>query len=323
MVTDSLFLNICIGVAGLALLAWGSNWLIDGAAAIAQRCRIPDTIIGLTLVSIGTSLPELATNIYAAAIQQGDIAIGNVIGSNITNVFLVLGAAVLFLGQIDTDRILFGRDTMIMLGFYVLFALLALSGLGDLEITRAESALLLAASVAYIIVLVRRHDTPTPGGADTAKPQSLGKALGMLAVGVITVPLGAKMMVDNVCWGAEQFAIPGDIISATIIALGTSVPELAVTLAGIVKGKTDIAMGNVVGSNIFNIALVMGVTGAICPVPVGPATVAVMLPLMTLSGLMLAVFMWSSWRLVRWEGLVFVLAYGGFIGMNVFLVLKK
>jgi cation:H+ antiporter len=317
--TDSLLLNALVFVIGVIGLVKGSGWFIDGAADIAHHYRIPDAIVGLTLVSVGTSLPELATNIYAASQGAGGVALGNIAGSNITNVLLVLGVAILGLGSLPISKMLFRRDAVVMIISFAAFSIFCLTGN---QLSRLEAMVLLAGFAWYVYHLITgEREEVEASGEPMQTVRSPLQASGMLVVGGVLVIIGAKAMVDTVVWGAVAFKVPSAVVSAVVIALGTSVPELAITIAGIAKKKDDIALGNIIGSNICNLVLVMGVTAAISPVSVEPGAHGIIF-FMLGTGALLFVFMRSSYRLVRWEGAVFILGYLAFIAYNLSLMLN-
>ena len=321
LTTQNLLLNLLLFSGGIGVLIIGSNGVIEGATVIARNFGIPDLVIGITLVSIGTSLPELATNIYAALIDESGVAIGTVIGSNITNVLLVAGIAVVGLKVIVIDKVMFRRDAVAMIVVYVLFSLFCYSGNGPLrQINRVEGLVLLLGCVAYIFLLLKvQKKAPSLEQRDQGNIHRgvLVKSILKTTVSCLWVVLGAKLIVDNVVWLGRKLEIPEELISATVIALGTSLPEVAVTISGIAKGKRDMALGNIIGSNIFNILLIMGVTASIASVPVSHDVCIFLIPFMLLTGVGFVTFMRTSWTLVRWEGVVFLLGYVAFIWWNV------
>ena len=312
--TDNLLLNAIVFVVGVTGLVKGSGWFIDGAADIAHHYRIPDAIVGLTLVSVGTSLPELATNCYAASQGAGGVALGNIAGSNITNVLLVLGVAILGMGSLPISKIMFRRDAVVMIVSFALFSIFCITGN---TLSRIEALILFAGFVWYVhrLITSSQEEVCAASGecSDAGRPPA--KAFVMVVIGGFFVVLGAKAMVDTVVWGAGVFSVPQAIVSAVVIALGTSVPELAMTIAGIVKKKDDIALGNIIGSNICNLVLVMGVTAGISPIEVD-ADARGVIYFMLGTGALLFVFMRSSYKLSRWEGGVFIAGYVAFIGYN-------
>lgn len=325
MHTESLILNALLFVLGLAILVKGSDWFIESAAFIARTYGIPDVIIGLTLVSIGTSLPELATNVYAALKGNSGVALGNVVGSNIANTLLILGVAATCMKTIPVTRILFHRDAVAMMGVFVIFACFCYFFGG--AVTRLEAGILFAIFVLYLFrLMTEKRDVEQSIAAELHPEHRLIKsrlsAVIMLLIGGALVVLGAKLMVDNVVWAAVKLNVPEELVSATVIAFGTSVPELAVTVAGVIKKKNDIALGNIIGSNIFNLALIMGVTGLIVPVPVSADVQIFLLPCMLVTGAILMLFLRTKWTLVRWEGIAFLLGYLAFIGSNIYQFLR-
>ncbi|OVE77974.1 hypothetical protein BVX99_01215 [bacterium F16] len=332
MFTESLAINIVLFIVGLAVLVKGSGWFIDGAAFVAKRLKIPDAIIGLTLVSIGTSLPELATNIYAAGGEgKPGVAMGGIPGSNVSNILLVLGLTVCCLKTVDVNKILFHKDTMMMVFSFVVFAVMcyafpiynSATNMTEPGISRIESVILLAIFVVYMIRLLRRKDDPEAKQAVEAEEEksaihNLLLALVALVGGGVMVGGGANVMVSNVVWIAEvKLHISPAIVAATIIAVGTSVPELAVTFAGILKKKNDIALGNIIGSSIFNLIFVMGVTGLVAEIPFHAEAAMMIMPAMLISGFLLVVFMRTHWALKRWEGVVLTCLFLCYIGVSV------
>ena len=318
--------NVLIFVAGTAVLVKGSDWFVDAAANLARRWGVPEIIIGLTLVSIGTSLPELASSTYAAFQGKGDFIIGNIIGSNVTNISLILAIGIIGMGKMPFDRKVLTRDGVFMLIVYlVCFALFALpvrEGASTLHgIDLKGGIILLVLCVSYIFFLFRQGKIPDPEEKEDAPEEKKGSALldlFLLALGIAMITAGAKGMVDPVVWGAEQLGVPMLIISSTIVAFGTSVPELAVTLAGIIKKRHEIALGNIIGSNIFNILLIFGVTGCITVLPLETGWIGLLnLGLMGATGLLLLFFLFiGKTCLTRGPGFLLLLIYLFFMICN-------
>ena len=325
MHTDSIIINTILFVVGLAILVKGSGWFIDGAAFIARRMNVPDAIIGLTLVSIGTSLPELATNVVSAAQGKPEMAMGVIPGSNIANILLVLGLSVFCLKTVKVTTIMFSRDVLVMIISFVVFVIMCYAFPmtdGRMGLTRIEAGILLIGFFAYVFKLLKQNkgDVTVEAEAedDTSPVDSIWKAVLALSIGGAMVVLGSKLMVDNVVWIAEvKLKISPEIVAATIVAVGTSVPELAVTFAGILKKKSDIALGNIVGSSIFNLIFVMGVTGLVAEVPVTADVATLILPFMMGSGILLVGFMYSGMKLKRWEGGVMTSLFIVYIALSI------
>ncbi|QSH41629.1 calcium/sodium antiporter [Lentisphaerota bacterium ZTH] len=316
--TNILAVNVLLFIAGLALLIKGCDFFIDAAAQIAREFKIPEIVIGLTLVSIGTSLPEFATDVYASVKGQGDIVIGDLVGSNITNIALVLGIAVLLTGKMAIPRHLVKRDALFMLGSFFLFAGIAFICNGILP--RWSGIILLFLMGGYLIYLFKNRDAlaELEEGEEHEEPafKTLNGAWLFLVIGLVMIFFGAKTMVDNVIYVADRLHLNKALISATVVAFGTSVPELAVTIGSVIKNKKAIALGNIIGSCIFNLVLIMGLCIVINPVPVAREILYVINPIMILCGVMLVTFMRTGWRLVRFEGIIFLLTYIGFIIYN-------
>jgi cation:H+ antiporter len=329
LATDYLLFNIPLFIIGLVLLLKGSDWFVDSSSFFAHRLKISEIIIGLTLVSIGTSLPELATNIYASFTKQGEIALGNVVGSNITNIALVMGlGCVLIKGPLTVPKLLLKRDGIIMLASFLFFFLLALTGTGENLNTfdRIDGLLLLLFFIGYCAFLFKNKNALEDAATDEEeseadKKQSISHAIWYFILGLFMIFFGAKVAVDTAVRTAKNLQIPKELIAATIIAFGTSVPELSVTITSIAKKKNDLALGNIIGSCIFNLVLVMGVAITIAPVPVSSEMLKVLLPIMLLTGIILLFFMKTGHRLVKAEGAILLLIYILFITYNVRQVL--
>ena len=315
---DFLALNIILFLVGLLFLIKGSDFFVEAASQIARNYNIPEIVIGLTLVSIGTSLPEFATDVYASVKGSGGIVIGDLVGSNITNIALVLGVAILMLGTMPSPKTVVKRDALFMLGVFFLFA--GISFLGNGKFGRIGGLVMLILMVGYLFYLFKHREAlkELEEGEDFNEDvfSSIAKAWVFLFLGIVMIFLGAKAMVDNVICVAERFHMSEGLIAATIVAFGTSVPELAVTVTSIRKGKKGIALGNIIGSCIFNILLIMGLCAIINPVEIEPDLLHVVIPVMLLCGGMLVVFMRTGWRLVKAEGIAFLAVYIGYLVYN-------
>ena len=313
--SDLVALNLVLFVAGFIVLIRGSDLFVDAAAKIAREFGIQEVVIGLTIVSIGTSLPELGTNAYASATGQSGISFGNVVGSNIANILLVLATGVILLGEIPIKHQLFKRDAIIMtlISFLLLAVSLMFSASATRTITRLEGGILLFLIVPYSVVLLRASGREEPDIIARQEERIHNAVLAMrLVVGLCMVFAGSKLIVDNVIWGANQLGVPEAIISATIIAFGTSVPELAVTITGVIKKENDIAAGNIIGSCIFNIVLVMGASSLIAPIEVGEEGI-MLLTIMLVATVCVTVMMRIGWRLTRLDG---ILLLGGYLTLS-------
>ena len=321
-----ILVNILIFIAGTAVLVKGSDWFIDAASNLARRWGVSEIVIGLTLVSIGTSLPELASSCYAAIQGEGDFIIGNIVGSNVTNVSLILAIGIIGMGCMPFERKVLTRDGVFMLIVYLICA-----GLFALPLKTGDTALhgidfrggilLLVLAACYLFTLFRQKETGAESeSADPAREKgSVLADLALLALGIVMITAGSKGMVDPAVWGAHQLGISVLVISSTIVAFGTSVPELAVTLAGVIKKRHEIALGNILGSNIFNILLIFGVTSCITTLPLDTAGIGLLnLGFMGATGLLLILFLAAGkTRLTRVQGVILLLTYLAFMICNV------
>ena len=315
---DYLILNIVLFLAGLLFLIKGSDFFVEAASQIARSYKIPEIVIGLTLVSIGTSLPEFATDVYASVKGSAGIVVGDLVGSNITNISLVLGIAVMMLGTMPSPKTVVKRDALFMLGVFCVFAGICFMGKGNFG--RVGGVVMLILMAGYLFYLFKHRDAleELEEGEEHNEDvfSSLAKAWLFLFLGIVMIFLGAKTMVDNVIYVAERFHMSEGLIAATIVAFGTSVPELAVTVTSIRKGKKGIALGNIIGSCIFNLLLIMGLCAIINPIKIEASLLHVVIPVMLLCGGMLVVFMRTGWRLVKTEGLAFLAVYTGYLIYN-------
>ncbi|MCH2175648.1 MAG: calcium/sodium antiporter [Lentisphaeria bacterium] len=320
MSTDIFIVNIVLFIIGVYILIKGSDIFVEGAASVARKYGVPDIVIGLTLVSIGTSLPELATDIVAAKAGTPEIAMGVIPGSNIANVLLILSTAVILGKGLNIDQKVFRRDALFMLFSFFVFAGMCYLPPGNWEFSRIDGIILLVLFFGYTYRLLKDREVEDEEDDEAEEQLSLGKSITFILLGGIGVVVGATLMVENVVWFAEKMKVPAEIISVTIVAIGTSLPELAVTVAGVKKGKKNIALGNVIGSNTFNLILVMGVTGVIMPIPVGKEVGYIFIPLMLAVGLFLVLFMRTNWKISVKEGWIMMIAYILFTCLNLYLI---
>ena len=319
LATDQLLINVILIVVGLFFLLQGSNWFIDSATFIAKKFDVSDMVIGLTLVSIGTSLPELGANIYAVLANQGEVAIGNVVGSNITNITLILGVGAVLAGTLPIPKSLLTRDSIVLVLTYFLLIYIANYNFlaPDFVLLRWEGLLLLACFIIYVLLLFKNNDISEEEIEHHDNfINTVFKSIIFFIIGFAMITFGAKMSVDAVVAIAQKLNISKEIISGTIIAFGTSVPELAVTVISIKKKKNNLALGNIVGSCIFNILLVMGVAIVISPVSISMEMSSVFMPLMLFSGALLAIFMRIGYSLKRWEGIILICIYFLYLSYN-------
>ena len=304
--------------AGLIYLLMGGDLLVRGAVALARRARVSPMIVALTVVAFGTSLPELVVAVQAAWTGYPDLVLGNVVGSNIANVMLVGGGAAMIY-PLPTDGAKLGRDSLIML--IATLAFLAFAAFDGLS--RADGGvLLLGMGVALTITL--REASRAHRGADITSPiewvLGLPSKLGMISIflvlGAIGLPLGAKMVVDAAVQIANQFGIPEAVVGLTIVAVSTSLPELATTLVAAYQKRTEVAVGTIIGSNVLNILLIMSVAALVAPsgIPVARGFLTLDMPVMLAATLILASFVWRRRSVGRVAGTVLCVAYFLYIG---------
>lgn len=298
--------------AGLGALAAGAELLVRGASRLARAAGISPLAVGLTVVALGTSAPEIAVTLSAAVTGEAEIAVGNVVGSNIFNVLAVLGFSAL-VSPLAVQRRIVREDAPVM----VLISLAAAALCRDGSISRADGALLAAALAAYLWWTARRAraaDSPPdhPAGADAARP--LRDSLFTLA-GLVLLPLGARMLVSGASGIARELGATELVIGLTIVAAGTSLPEAATSVTAALRGERDIAVGNVVGSNIFNLLGVLGIAGLIAPSPVSVAGAALRfdIPVMLACAAACLPVSYTGYRIDRWEGAVFVGYYFAYL----------
>ncbi len=301
---------ILLSLVGLVGLALGGELLVRGAVGIAQKLGVSTLVTGLVIVGAATSMPEMVASVQAALAGSPEIAWGNVVGSNIANTLLILGVSALV-----TPIVLTGvgrRDAVVALGVTVILWALALSGLG----ARWIGVALLAGIVAYVIWRYRH-----PGGAALEEDFEGENVNGLIATGLFIAGLvvligGGQALVTGAIAMATIFGVSETVIGLTVVAVGTSLPELAASVAAALRGKSGLALGNVVGSNIYNILLIGGTTMVIAPLPIPQTLAGVQMALLTVSAVMLLVLLWKAKHIGRLLGASLVAVFAG----NVVLV---
>ncbi len=302
-------LQLFLLVLGFIMLIKGADWFVEGASKVADRFGIPQLVIGLTIVAMGTSLPEAAVSISAAFKGSADITIGNVLGSNIMNVLVILGlTAVIRAIPVQRSTVCYEIPFTILVT-----GLLAVQGLCDNSVSRAEGVVLWGGMVIYLLYLLwsAKHGGDTEETAKAGKDESVWKMLLMIAAGAVLIVWGSDVTVDAATALAKIFGMSERLIGLTIVAFGTSLPELVTSVTAALKGKADIAVGNIVGSNIFNILFVVGTTALITPVAYSSGFFADSLAAVG-AMLLLLVFVLPKRRLGRAAGAVMLLCYGGY-----------
>ena len=299
--TGSMLINIVLLMMGLVVVLKGADWLTDGAVNIASRFGVSQMVIGLTIVAMGTSMPELCVSMVSALKGTPDLAVGNVVGSNTLNTLLIVGCSAL-VAPIMVKRSSVRRD----IPFAVLASLLMLIFCLDGGIDRLDAALLFILFAVFMFVTVKYGKHEGTEAKTTAAP--LGKATLLLVVGLVCLILGSNLFVDNASFIASTLGVSDAVIGLTIVAGGTSLPELATSMVSAKKGNSDIAIGNVIGSNVFNILMIIGVTGLVKPMHIKGIT-SLDLIVMLASMLLLWFFCRTTYKVKRWEGAVLAISY--------------
>ncbi len=302
-------------LGGLVVLYGGAEGLVRGSSALALRLGLSPLVVGLTVVAFGTSSPELAVSLKATLAGQGDIALGNIVGSNIANVALILGLCAV-VKPLRVAAQVVRWDAPLMLGSSVLFAAL----LADGALSRAEGGLLFAGIAAYTAFSVRLARLEPSAAVQEefaeglpAAPRSFWAEVALVVLGLACLVVGGRLLVTGAVAVARGFELSEAFIGLTVVAVGTSLPELATSLVAAVRGEADIAVGNVVGSNIFNVLGVAGLASLVHPIRAAGVSwpdLGVMIAVAAVSLPMI----WTGYRVSRGEGFALCLGYGGYVG---------
>ena len=315
--------TLVLFVLGLVLLVGGADLLVRGASKLALSVGLSPLIVGLTVVAFGTSTPEMAVSVQSAYAGQADLAFGNVVGSNIFNVLFILGVSAL-IAPLVVSRQLIRLDVPIMVGVSALTFVLALDG----RISRIEGAVLFAGIVAYTVWLVRMGRRQSReaasmaaanGEAAEAPPprtaQALALQFGLIAAGLAMLVVGSTWLVDGAIAMARAFGMSELVIGLTIVAAGTSLPEVAASVVATIRGERDIAVGNVVGSNIYNILAVLGLSSIVSPAGLGVSEGAASFDTLVMLAVAVACLpiFFTGFEIARWEGAVFLGYYVAYV----------
>lgn len=303
---DYLFL-----VVALALIVVGAMLLTDGSVALARRMHIPEFIVGLTVVAVGTSMPEMAVSMISAIEGHGDMAIGNVVGSNIANTLLILGVCAIFSPVLFTKSNV-KRDVPLNI---CVSAILLLVAYTSASINRIEGILLLVAYIAMMIYSIRsERKTMVESEDDGANGMSALRIFVWIVAGLAGLIYGGDLFVDSATNIAKAWGVSEAVIAISLVAVGTSLPELAASLASILKGSPSMALGNVIGSNIANILLILGACSTVTPLTLdGVSMMDIYVVVATAALLLFSALFIGDKRITRVEGLLFVIIYGLYI----------
>ncbi len=306
-----LFLELA---AGMALLIAGGDCLVRGAVTFAVWLRVSPLLIGLTVVGFGTSMPELVTSLQAAFAGSPGIAIGNVVGSNTANILLILGLAAV-LAPIPVARPAFLRDGTVA----AVAALVCLGVILTGSLSRASGLILVAMLAGYIICAARNErasqDAENPRGESVADGRNVPVAVALVVGGLVATILGARLLVGGAVELAALAGVSDAVIGLTVVAVGTSLPELVTAVVAACRRQPDIAFGNVVGSNIYNVLGILGVTAAVHPIPVPPEIIRFDIWVMLAATAALTLAAVTGWRVTRTEGAAMLACYGAYLGV--------
>ena len=322
-------LAVVLFLVGFVLLIKGGDWFVDGAVGIAHRYHIPEILIGATVVSIGTTIPEAMVSSLAAAVGQSQTAYGNAIGSVICNTALISAITIAAKASVDVDTRTF-RTPVIF--FFIAAALYAGVAYLNGAFSRLIGIILLAIFVIYMVLTVRQAFTgrlvmdPEDDGEDTEKENPLWKDIVYLILGAALIAVGAKLLVDNGKIIAAGLGVPESVIALTFIALGTSLPELVTAITSLVKGHSSLSLGNIVGANLFNLVLVSGLAITIHPFTIPAdkllgthnASLVVDIPLMLFVMAFMTVPALCTKKLRRYQGIILLAIYAAYVTFQFF-----
>ncbi len=312
MLTDALIL-----ILGLVLIISGAEWLVDGASAIARKLHVSEFVIGLTIVGFGTSCPELVVSLTGAIAGNSDISIGNVIGSNIFNTLLILGVTAL-IAPIAITRNNRQRDIPVTLLVTFLLAACGMShtlfGLGASDgLSRVEGIVFLLLFAVYIYYCFKNDDGSSSEGDEPAKERKMAMAILLTIAGLAGLIFGGRWFVNSAVRIASALGVSDKFIAITLLAGGTSLPELAACIVAAARKKGQLALGNILGSNIFNILLILGISSAVNPVSFsGISLIDVGVLLLSVVLVMLSSYTFKKNQIDRWEGSIFVLTFAAY-----------
>lgn len=307
-------------LVGFVLLVKGADLFVDGSSSVARLLKVPSVIIGLTIVAQGTSAPEAAVSITAGFTHNNEIAISNILGSNIFNLMMVVGICAV-IKAFQTDKMIMKRDFPISLGLTVLLGIFLLNG----QLSRIEGGILVLLMIGYMFLMVRAAlkdrklaKAVEEESEETIKPLPAWKSILFIVIGLASIILGGQLVVTNASLIATRFGLSENLIGLTIVAIGTSLPELVTSIVAAGKGESGLALGNVIGSNIFNILFILGISTLLNPIGTGIENMIDICILFVVSSVIF-LFGLTGKKVNRWEGLLCVC---GYIGYTVYLIMR-
>ena len=311
---------ILLLAVGFAFLVKGADFFVEGSSSIAKKLKVPPIIIGLTIVAMGTSLPETAVSVTASLVQNNELAVSNVVGSNIFNLMFVIGVCSI-LTPIMVQKATVVRDIPLSLGCALVLLVLGISGLGDkagMTLGHADGVIFLIVFAGYIFTMVRSAMKARAAGqkveiegveeCDNMKELSYGKSILFLIVGAAAIAFGGDLTVDTASRIAIELGMSQTLVGLTIVSIGTSLPELVTSVVAARKNEVDMAVGNAVGSNIFNILMVLGISSAISPVALIRENI-IDIELLMVFSVMVWIFAGTRKKIERKEGIIMVVVY--------------
>lgn len=313
-----MILNIVYIIVGVVLVLWGADRLTDGASSLARRLNVPEIIIGLTIVAAGTSAPELFVSLVSALKGTSDLAVGNVVGSNILNTLLIVGCTAM-VAPMTISRSTVRKDIPFAIAASLLLFILCMDGFGSLQlrgnmISRADGIILLVGLAVFMAYTIRtaRKGTDNESDIADAAPKSTLICVTLIVVGLACLVFGSNLFVGAASSVASSLGVSESVVGLTIVAGGTSLPELATSVTAARKGQAALAIGNVLGSNVFNILAILGITATICPMQISGITITD-LSVMAVCMILVWLFSFTRYTVERWEGVVLVCGYAGYM----------
>lgn len=309
-----MILNVLFILVGIVLVLWGADRLTDGAVAVAEKLKMPQIVIGLTIVAMGTSMPEFCVSLVSALKGTTDLAVGNIVGSNIFNTLLIVGVSA-WVAPMTILKSTVRKDIPFALFSSVILLIMCLDG----NISRLDAGILFVLFLVFMYVTLKGAKTKdddttakTDSIEDNKKPMATWLSIVWIIVGLACLIGGSNLFVEGATKVAEHIGVSEAVIGLTIVAGGTSLPELATSVVSARKGNSGIAIGNVLGSNVFNILAILGVTGVITPMHLQGITM-LDLSMMVVSTLLVWLFSFTKYKIARWEGVVLTIVFIGYM----------
>lgn len=310
-----MILNIVLLITGVAVVLWGADRLTEGAVGLAERMGVSQLVIGLTIVALGTSMPEFCVSLVSAIKGTSDLAVGNVVGSNIFNSMLIVGCAAM-VAPMTIPKTTVRKDIPFGLIASIVLFMMIVNG-DEADISRLEAGILVLMLAIYMFFTLKNAKDTTAVGTEKKEFMNPWRAIAFLLLGLVGLVLGSNVFVDNASALARILGVSDAVIGLTVVAGGTSMPELATSIVAARKGNSGIAIGNVLGSNVFNILFILGVTGVISPMSINGIT-SLDLSMMIISMILLWLFSYTKFTIERWEGVVLALLFVGYMGWLIY-----